>query len=215
MKIAKLLSVLLLFVSVVGTASTPINQQKILPQAVTLDPDALVYAIKSYQWALKQHKVKNPNVLTIVDFTKPAKDKRMWVIDIPHNKVLMNLYTTHGRGSGTFYAKQFSNTTNSDQSSIGTFVTTSPYTGSHGYSERLIGLEPGINDKAYSRNIVIHPAWYVTEDFVKQNGRTGRSLGCFAVSPKDNKRFIDLTKGGSVLYAYAPEVKHYKSSFAM
>src|SRR3990167_5622551 len=83
------------------------------------------------------------------------------------------------------------------------FPTQNIYDGEHGESLRVNGLEKGINNNALTRAIVIHPASYVTHSFIKQNGYAGRSWGCFAVNPIHADTFIQLIKGGSVLFAYA------------
>ena len=106
------------------------------------------------------------------------------------------------------YATRFSNKANTHASSLGTYVTSSTYDGKHGYSERLIGLQPGVNSNAMSRDIVIHAAPYMTNQFITAHDRGGRSWGCFAVSPKYSKKLIHLVDGGSVLFAYAPQVAH-------
>lgn len=169
-----------------------------------LNPTAYKYALKAYQIAIHKGDVSNKKVLTIVDFSKPSYDKRLWVINPKTGKVLMNLYTTQGMKSGLVYATHFSNKPGSHESSLGTFITANSYEGKHGYSLRLKGINPGINNNTLSRDIVVHPANYATPAFVHTYHRTGRSWGCFAVSPTQSRQLINLTKGGSVLFAYAP-----------
>jgi len=185
-----------------------INQKQILANAPHLNPQALSYAVKAYHWAASKGKVKNPNVLTIVDFNLPSYAKRMWVINLKNSQVLMNIPTTQGKNSGLVYAKHFSNQFNTDESSLGVYETLNSYQGEHGESMRLAGLEPGINNNAYRRDIVIHPAWYATPQFIKKYHRTGRSWGCFAVNPAISKKLVELTKDGSILFAYANQEKN-------
>src|SRR5690606_40142215 len=55
------------------------------------------------------------------------------------------------------------------------------YVGGNGYSLRMDGLEPGFNDRARERLIVMHGADYVDPRQALQQGRLGRSFGCPAV----------------------------------
>jgi hypothetical protein len=98
---------------------------------------------------------------------------------------------------------RFGNEMGSFRSSLGTFLTGEAYTGQHGYSLRLEGLDPGVNDRAYERAIVMHPADYVTEAFrMRSGGRLGRSWGCPALDPVVAPAIIDRIQDGSVLFAH-------------
>ena len=143
---------------------------------------------------------ENKDIITIIDYTKSSNEKRMFVIDLKKEKVIFDTYVAHGKNTGGEYAKNFSNILNSKQSSVGFFKTSNSYMGINGYSVRLDGLEKGINDKARVRNIVIHGADYATPEFIKKNGRLGRSWGCPAVPRKINKQLINTVKDGSVVY---------------
>jgi hypothetical protein len=88
--------------------------------------------------------------------------------------------------------------------SLGLFVTDATYVGRNGYSLRLHGLEPGVNDNAYDRAIVMHGAEYVSRELAKRLGRLGRSLGCPALPVAVARTIIDRIKGGTVVYAYGP-----------
>ncbi len=165
---------------------------------------ALQAGLAAYQRALRQGLVSNPDVLTIIDYTLPSVDRRLWVLDMRAGAVLYRELVAHGRGSGGNLATSFGNTPETYKSSLGLFVTESPYTGQNGYSLRLEGLEHGINDNAWSRAIVIHGAPYVNPKIASHFGRLGRSLGCPAVRPTVARSLIDTIKGGSVVYAYGP-----------
>ncbi|NNM60444.1 MAG: murein L,D-transpeptidase catalytic domain family protein [Legionellales bacterium] len=182
-----------------------INEKEIISNASQLSAKALHSAIQGYQWALKNGYVKNPDVLTIIDFTKPSNQKRAWLIDLKKSKVLMNFYTTHGKNSGLNYASSFSNSVHSNKTSLGVYTTLNAYYGKHGLSERLMGLENGVNNNALRRTVVIHPADYATEEYVKTHGYTGRSWGCFGISPKESTQYVKYTQNGSVIFAYADE----------
>jgi len=183
-------------------------QQEILHNAKGLNPQALKLAMNGFEWAKKHRKITNPNVLTIIDFSKPSYEKRLWVIDLKTNKVLMNIHTTHGKKSGLVTATKFSNKRNSDKTSLGLYKTLNSYTGQHGTSLLLEGLEPGLNDNARRRTVVIHPAWYVTPGFINKYHRAGRSLGCFAINPAISKQFVNTIKDGSLIFAYSKAEEH-------
>ncbi len=174
-----------------------------------LKPQALDAALNAYAWANEHNKLgSNKETLTVVDFTLPSYEKRLWVLNLKDPKVLMKLYTTQGKGSGLVSATRFSNTVNTDESSLGLYVTSNEYYGHHGRSMRLDGLEKGINTNARRRNVVVHSAWYATPQFIKQYHRAGRSLGCFAIAPADKDTLLNHIKGGSVFFAYAKPENH-------
>jgi hypothetical protein len=126
------------------------------------------------------------------------------VIDLSTKKVLFHELVAHGKGSGDNYARRFSNEHQTRASSLGLFLTKGTYEGKHGYSLKLRGLEPGVNDKAEARAIVMHAASYVSEAFAAKHGRLGRSWGCPALDERVAKRLIDAIKGESLLFAYHP-----------
>jgi hypothetical protein len=120
----------------------------------------------------------------------------------------------HGKNTGELYAEKFSNISGSYTSSLGFYSTGDTYHGGHGLSLFLDGVEDGINDKARERAIVIHGADYVTEAFIKQNGRLGRSFGCPSLPPEINEEVIQTISGGSCLFIYADDKEYLsKSSF--
>lgn len=169
-----------------------------------LSPTVLKEAINGYQYAIAHNDVNNKSVLTIVNFTEPSYQRRMWVIDTKTGNVLLAMHVAQGKNTGLVKAKHFSNKPGSDESSPGIYTTANEYVGKHGKSMRVNGLEKGINGKAEQRAIVIHPAWYLKPSFIKKHGYAGRSWGCFAVNPKRLDNFIDTINHQSVLFAYAP-----------
>jgi hypothetical protein len=192
-----------------GTAAAEsIDQSQILRNTPGLSSDALKHAVNGYEWAVSKGRVNNPDILTIVDFTKPSYENRLWVIDLKRSKPIMSLKTTHGKNSGGVMATSFSNRGGSDESSLGVYTTMNAYSGKHGLSERLQGLEPGVNNNAYSRAIVVHPASYAAESYVNAYHQAGRSWGCFAVDPSKSSKLVNLTKNGTVLFAYAKPENH-------
>jgi hypothetical protein len=177
-----------------------------------LSERAFLYAIKGYEYLLSKGKIANDHIISIVDFTKPSAEKRLFVIDLKTYKVLFNTYVAHGQGSGAEMATKFSNIPESFQSSLGFYKTSSTYIGKNGYSMKLEGLEYGINDNAYERAIVMHGAPYVSEDLARSQGHIGRSWGCPAVSEKLNKPIIEKIKNGSCLFIFSDNKSYLHKS---
>jgi hypothetical protein len=144
------------------------------------------------------------NILTLVDFSLSSNTKRLWVIDLDKNIVLYNTLVAHGRNTGEEFASDFSNQAESFKSSIGFYATGEIYNGKHGLSLKLDGLEKGLNDKARERAVVIHGADYVSESFIRQNKRLGRSQGCPAIPVEMNSKIINVIKDKSCLFLYHP-----------
>jgi hypothetical protein len=143
--------------------------------------------------------------LAVIDYSLPSTEPRLWVFDLARPRLLFEELVSHGRGSGDAQARAFSNNPESHQSSLGLFRTLNSYQGRNGYSLRLEGLEPGINNLAYQRAIVIHGADYVSKSFIERTGRLGRSHGCPAVRPEVTHPLIDSIKGDQYLFAYYPD----------
>ncbi|NTV98215.1 MAG: murein L,D-transpeptidase catalytic domain family protein [Chlorobiaceae bacterium] len=178
-----------------------------------ISPELLKMAMSGYRTLKEQGKVVRDGILTIIDFNKPSFSDRLFVIDVNNGHILYAGLVAHGSGSGEVFAENFSNNPGSHRSSLGFYTTGDTYDGKHGYSLRLFGMEPGINDKAESRSIVIHGADYVSHDYVRIHGRIGRSQGCPAVSFDNFQEIIDLIKGGSCLFIYHGDRSYaFKSS---
>lgn len=158
--------------------------------------------------SLDEMEYQNEDLVTIIDFSKPSTEKRLFIIDLKQQKLLHQTLVAHGKNTGQNKAVKFSNIQGSNQSSLGLYQTAESYYGKHGYSLRLDGLEKGFNDNARKRAVVIHSASYVSEAFIQKYGRLGRSFGCPALPAEHSKEIIDLIKGGSLLYIYA-EDSHY------
>lgn len=156
-------------------------------------------------------KIKKKNVITIIDFSKPSTEKRFFVIDLGDKKLLYKCFVAHGKNSGENFAKSFSNQSQSLKSCLGFFLTAETYIGKHGYSLKLDGLEKNINDNARSRDIVIHGAEYVGQQFIKKYGRLGRSWGCPALPLETSKEVIDKISNGSCMFIYGVD-NYYKEN---
>lgn len=167
-------------------------------------------SLESFQQAYEAyHSLKNKGLvqkqlLTIIDFSLSANAKRLWVIDMVTREVKFHSLVSHGRNTGDEFATSFSNTAESFKSSLGLYLTAEVYSGKHGLSLKLDGLEKGVNDHARARGIVMHAADYVSEAFIKNNQRLGRSQGCPAVPVELSKEIINLIKGKSCFFIYHP-----------
>jgi hypothetical protein len=170
-----------------------------------IDPQLLALALEAASTAIARGDANNPGTLSVIDFSKPSTEKRLWVYDLRSRELLFHEHVAHGRGTGANMAEQFSNVPDSYQSSLGLFRTAEAYVGKHGYSLRLDGLERGVNDRARERAIVIHGADYVNASTAKAQGRLGRSLGCPAVRPEIATPLIKAVKDGGLLFAYYPD----------
>src|SRR5690606_26105714 len=173
-----------------------------------LSEEAFSKALSGYEAITHRKK----NLLTIIDFTKPSTEERMFVLDVPNQKVLFRTIVSHGRNSGDNYATQFSNKHGSFQSSLGFYLTGETYMGGNGYSLYIDGLEKDINDQARARAVVIHGADYCSKEFIRKTGRLGRSYGCPALPRELNEEIINTIKGGSLLYIYAEDEQYAMNS---
>ena len=185
-------------------ASMQSKLQQLGARAPGLSPKALQLGLEAYNKG-RQEGLDNQHILTIIDYTKPSTARRLWVLDLNNDSVLLNTYVAHGQNSGYNYADSFSDRPGSLESSLGVFLTESTYQGKHGYSLKLKGLEKGFNDRAEARDIVVHRAYYATAQFAQQHGRLGRSWGCFAVSPAVADSLIHTIKNGTLVFAYYPD----------
>ena len=156
--------------------------------------------------------VRNPGTLSIIDFTLPSTQKRLFILDLYNGRLLFNTLVAHGRNSGKLVASRFSNRCNSLMSSLGFYLTGEPFIGQHGYSLRLEGKEKGWNDNVLRRSIIIHPAEYVSEGHIRQWGYLGRSEGCPAIPEELDRPIIDVIQGGSCLFVYSPDKKYLHKS---
>ena len=159
-----------------------------------------------------QGKLSQDSILTIIDFSKSSREKRMHVVDLKSGRLLFNSVVAHGRNSGDEYAQHFSNQPNSHKSSLGFYVTGGTYSGSNGYSMILNGMEKGFNDKAKDRAIVMHGAAYANENVLYSGQRLGRSYGCPALPQQLNKQVIEKIKGGNCLFIFYPDQQYLNNS---
>lgn len=176
-----------------------------------IDPHVLALALKARHKAQAMG-VTQKSLMTIIDYSLPSTQRRMWVVDVAKRKVIYHTHVAHGSGSGGVKAQRFSDVPGSYQSSLGVFVTGKTYQGKHGLSLTLHGLEKGINGNAERRRIVVHAANYVNSTANKAEARVGRSWGCPALNTQIARPVIQAIKEGSLLFAYYPDDKWLKRS---
>jgi hypothetical protein len=165
--------------------------------------ESFAEALKGY-YLLKDKGIIQKDILTLVDFGLSSNVKRLWVINLATNTILCQSLVAHGRNTGEEYAKSFSNSNSSYKSSLGFYVTGEVYNGKHGMSLKLDGLEKGINDNARERGVVMHAANYVSNSFIKNNKRLGRSQGCPAIPKESLKEIVSTIKNKSCFFIYHP-----------
>lgn len=174
--------------------------QRAAPQ---LPARALQSALQALQCA-ERDGAGDATRLALIDYSRPSLERRLWLFDLKHRRLLQHEFVAHGRESGELFAEHFSNLPGSHQSSLGLFRAGESYSGRHGHSLRLDGLEPGLNDQARARALVIHGADYVAPAWAAKYGRMGRSLGCPAVQQAVIGALLEQLRDGQYLFAWHP-----------
>ncbi|KTD22994.1 Uncharacterised protein [Legionella lansingensis] len=186
-------------------------EQMLRKQAPTLNTVVINKVLTTLKCGQEYH-VNHNEILTIIDYSLPSSEKRLWIFDLREKKLLFHTYVSHGIRSGTLLTKYFSNKNNSKASSMGVYTTNQSYYGRDGLSLRLDGLDPGFNDNASSRAIVMHGGWYMAEPFIKRYGRPGRSWGCPAVPLELTGPIINTIKNKSLFVIYYPSDNWFMKS---
>jgi L,D-transpeptidase catalytic domain len=194
------------------TAYTTTQFDALLKQAPRLAPQALGAALTALRRLSASGAKVRSDIVTVIDYTKPSTERRLWVFDLAHTRVLFDELAAHGKNSGDNQAMRFSNAPDSLMTSLGVFLTGDTYIGKHGLSLRLEGLEKGFNDNSMARAIVIHAADYVSDAIASAKGRIGRSWGCPAVRPEISRPLIQTLQGGTVVLAYYPDSAWMRNS---
>ena len=146
--------------------------------------------------------ISRRDVVGVADFSQPSNAPRLHLVDMASGRV-NTLLVAHGRGSDPAHSgwvRRFSNTPGSNASSDGAYVTGAYYSGKHGRSMKLHGLDAS-NNNAESRAIVVHAARYVSPAIARQRGVLGRSEGCFAVAGGDLNEVLARLGPGRLLVA--------------
>ncbi|MGH8491511.1 MAG: murein L,D-transpeptidase catalytic domain family protein [Moraxellaceae bacterium] len=192
-------------------ASAATLAERLQASAPDASAQVITLAVEAMQCAVADG-MPSSERLAVIDYSLPSTTPRLWVFNLGDAALLFHELVAHGRNSGENMTTHFSNTLNSRATSIGLFRTRETYQGSNGYSLRMDGLEPGVNDKAMERAIVMHGAPYVNASVAEKMGRLGRSWGCPAVRMGVAKRLIDTLKGGQFVFSYYPDQKWLGSS---
>ncbi len=197
--------------AMVGPAAAGSMPRELATAAPDLDRKVLDLALTAVDCA-DEAGYDGHDVLTVIDYSLPSTVPRLWVFDLESRALLFHELVAHGKNTGANMATEFSNTRGSKQSSLGLFLTAGTYHGKNGYSLKLHGLEEGVNHLALERTIVLHGAWYVSEEFADRQGRLGRSWGCPAVPTDVAKKLIDTIKNGTYLFIYYPDQEWLETS---
>lgn len=195
-----------------GAPARPALGHSIDAASSGLDTSVLQLALTAVNCAVRLGDISAPHTLTVIDYSRPSVDRRLWVFDLGSGKLLFHELVAHGRNTGENLATRFSDEMNSRQSSIGLFTTADTYVGSNGYSLRLDGLEKGFNARARARAIVMHGAPYVDVKLAAAQGRLGRSWGCPALREGVARHVIDRISGGGAIFSYYPDQNWLKNS---
>ncbi len=177
-----------------------------------LSEEIFSLAFMGFEKLNAQGRLSADSILTIIDFSKSSREKRLFVVDLKAQKLLFNSIVAHGRNTGEEFARSFSNALNSHKSSLGFYITGGTYTGSNGFSMLLNGVEKGFNDKARDRAIVMHGADYASEQLIRKKGYLGRSYGCPALPKPLNQKVIEKIKDGNCMFMYYPDEKYLSNS---
>lgn len=203
-RVASFLALLLLVLLNLGTIALVLDSGHVSAEAT-----------KEAFAAMEEYLCRNPaseppRTLAVIDYSQPSFTKRMAIIDLKTGR--QSFYrVAHGKNSGELYARQFSNTPESNMSSLGLFRVGERYCGDHGLALRLDGLDSLRNGNAAKRDIVLHQAGYVSIPYILlntltfQGPRIGRSNGCFVVSKSEIDEVVGKLWNGGFIYAWAPE----------
>lgn len=217
MKTLLLSAVALLFCAVDLTAACgkPASDQLVstlMRQAPGLRENVLRLALDASECGAQRGLVRRRDLITVIDYSMPSSEPRLFTFNLRTQKLLFRELVAHGKNSGGLLTQFFSNDPGSLATSLGLFVTEDTYMGNNGYSLRLRGLEPGVNDRAKERAIVMHGAYYVSREATKVLGRLGRSWGCPAVRAEIAQKLINTIRGGTPIFAYYPQKSWLKTS---
>lgn len=176
-----------------------------------LNPSVYAYALKGFN-SIQDSLNKKFRYLAVVDFSKPSTERRFYLIDLTDTSIVCTDYVCHGKYTGENFATSFSNEVESNKSSLGFYMLSESYTGQHGLSIRMDGLDKGYNDNARKRAIVMHTAEYADEKFCKQQGRLGRSLGCPALPVTTFKTIAPQVTNNALIFHYYPDTNYLNNS---
>lgn len=164
----------------------------------------LVKHVDSIKTFLLKNPEYNPEIAFFIDMKISSGRNRFFIYNLKENKVIDEGLVAHGSGSETGIPGKlhFSNTPNSNSSSLGKYSIGNHYIGKFGKSYTLYGLDK-TNSKAYERYIVLHKYKHVP--YEEQIDPIVNSLGCPMVNEKYFKRIekiLDTTSKRILLTIY-------------
>ena len=183
-----------------GAVARPAFAQIMTPLRPYIDPSLKARALAALE--ANSGRIPQHDVIGIADFSRPSRDPRFYIVDLRNGMVTQHL-CAHGRGSDPGHSgwlDYFSNSVGSEATSSGAYLTGDAYFGKYGHSMRLTGLDY-TNSNAEARAIVVHSAWYAEPRVVEQNGKLGRSEGCFALPGISHAEAMTRLGSGRLLYA--------------
>ena len=183
-----------------GAVARPAFAQIMTPLRPYIDPSLKARALAALE--ANSGRIPQHDVIGIADFSRPSRDPRFYIVDLRNGMVTQHL-CAHGRGSDPGHSgwlEYFSNSVGSEATSSGAYLTGDAYFGKYGHSMRLTGLDY-TNSNAEARAIVVHSAWYAEPRGAEQNGKLGRSEGCFALPGISHAEAMTRLGSGRLLYA--------------
>lgn len=181
-------------------ATVPAMARRADSAASAIPPELLRRALAARE--LHGARITAHDLFAVVDFSRASREPRFHIVDTLSGAAT-SLLVAHGRGSDPGHSgwlQRFSNMPGSAASSEGAYLTGVPYVGAHGRSRRLVGLDPS-NSNAEPRAVVIHAAWYVGSEMVRDHGKLGRSEGCLVVSESDLDMVLERLGPERLIYA--------------
>ena len=154
---------------------------------------------------MKRENLLSGHLLTVIDFRQASNQERLYIIDMEERKLIRRSLVAHGKNSGGKYPVSFSNTPESNKSSIGFYVTAETYYGENGLSLKIDGKDFPFNTNVRKRHIVIHGSDYVSQEEIEKQGFIGQSEGCPALPWNNYKEIINTIKGGHCLFIYSSD----------
>jgi hypothetical protein len=177
-----------------------------------VDQEIFELSMIGYYNLKKRNLLRKDAPITIIDYRKPSTAERLYVIDLDSRNLLYSSLVAHGKNTGDECAQFFSNEPGSCKSSMGFYVTEKTYSGKHGYSLNLKGVDAPFNTNAKCRRIVIHGADYVSREHIEKHGKLGKSWGCPALPQELSEGIIDAIKDGSCLFIYYNDKSYLEKS---
>lgn len=140
----------------------------------------------------------------LIDMRIASGKKRFFVYNLQKDSVELSGLVTHGSGSSVGTADlYFSNTPNSNCTSLGKYKIGSSYNGKFGLAYKLYGLDR-TNSKAFERFVVLHAHDCVPNSEIEPLAIC-ESWGCPTVSPTfltELKKYIDKAEAPILLWVY-------------